>query len=125
LKPGWIRVGFNYFMSENTVDYLIQAVNMIANDGWKLLKSYRFDLATGEWRHKDRAPGAPRKLSDLSVVSSCSSANGGLSESVLARYLDGAKHIFQLEDCNARYATEDQATRPTGFDDLAWFWLPG
>ena len=125
LKPGWVRVGFNYFMSENTVDYLIQAVNMVASDGWKLLQSYRFDLATGEWRHKDRAPGAPRKLSDLSVVSSCSPANGGLSESVLARYLDEAKHIFQLEDCNARYAMEDQAIRRTGFDDLAWFWLPG
>ena len=37
LKPGVTRVSFPYFMREETVDYVIEAVRMIARDGWKLL----------------------------------------------------------------------------------------
>ena len=36
IKPGWVRVNFNYFLDEQTFDYIIAAVHLIAADGWRL-----------------------------------------------------------------------------------------
>ena len=47
IKPGWVRVNFNYFVDERVFDYLVEAVRMVARDGWRLLGDYRFDPATG------------------------------------------------------------------------------
>jgi hypothetical protein len=30
IKPGWVRVSFNYFISEATFDYIVQAVDLVA-----------------------------------------------------------------------------------------------
>ena len=58
IKPGWVRVNFNYFISEVVFDYLLEAVHLVADQGWKLLGDYRFDPATGLWRHR-RGPVEP------------------------------------------------------------------
>ena len=51
IKPGWVRINFNYFISEPVFSYLVDAVRLVARDGWRLLEDYRFDPATGLWRH--------------------------------------------------------------------------
>ena len=51
IKPGWVRVNFNYFITEAVFDYILDAVDLVARDGWRLLPHYRFDPATGLWRH--------------------------------------------------------------------------
>ena len=50
IKPGWVRVNFNYFVSDAVADYLVEAVRLVARDGWRLLGDYRFDT-------DDRAAG--------------------------------------------------------------------
>ena len=52
IKPGWVRVNFNYFISEPVFEYVIEAVNLVAGEGWRLLPDYRFDIHTGIWRHR-------------------------------------------------------------------------
>ena len=37
LKPGVTRISFPYFMSEEVVEFVIEAVRMVAREGWKLL----------------------------------------------------------------------------------------
>ncbi|MDH6455782.1 MULTISPECIES: aminotransferase class V-fold PLP-dependent enzyme [unclassified Streptomyces] len=37
IKPGWVRVNFNYFISDTVRDYLIGAVELIARHGHRLL----------------------------------------------------------------------------------------
>eukprot|EP00124_Ichthyophonus_hoferi_P002842 Ihof_evm3s214 gene=Ihof_evmTU3s214 len=51
LRPGIVRLAFNYFMSPEQVDYIIEAVHIVANEGWRLLPLYTFDPDTAEWRH--------------------------------------------------------------------------
>ncbi|WP_306286764.1 aminotransferase class V-fold PLP-dependent enzyme [Streptomyces sp. LUP30] len=51
IKPGWARVNFNYLISDTVRDYLIDAVDLIAGYGHRLLPDYRFDPHTGQWRH--------------------------------------------------------------------------
>jgi selenocysteine lyase/cysteine desulfurase len=65
IKPGWVRVNFNYFISEETFDFILAAVDLVATEGWKLLPYYRFDPTTALWRHRD--PAAEPPLSLLSV----------------------------------------------------------
>ena len=44
-KLAFARVSFDYFISEAVFDYIVEAVHLVANDGWKLLPLYRFDPA--------------------------------------------------------------------------------
>ena len=40
IKPGWVRVNFNYFIDDETFDYIVDAVRLIAAEGAALLPSY-------------------------------------------------------------------------------------
>ena len=55
MRPGWVRMNFNYFFDDETVDYLLSAVEMIAERRDALLPHYRFDAASGSWRYQGRA----------------------------------------------------------------------
>jgi selenocysteine lyase/cysteine desulfurase len=50
LRPGWVRLNFNYFIDESTFEYLVSAVELVANYGWRLLPYYQFDGDSGTWR---------------------------------------------------------------------------
>ena len=65
IKPGWVRVNFNYFIPEEEFEYLIEAVHVTANDGWRLLPLYEFEPATALWRHRDGLPEPPASLLDV------------------------------------------------------------
>ncbi|HEX6946283.1 MAG TPA: aminotransferase class V-fold PLP-dependent enzyme [Acidimicrobiia bacterium] len=62
IKPGWVRVNFNYFIPEEEFDYIVQAVHLVAEKGWRLLPLYTYDSATGEWSHRDGQPVPPLTL---------------------------------------------------------------
>jgi selenocysteine lyase/cysteine desulfurase len=65
IKPGWVRLSFNYFITDAACDYLIEAVDLLAGGGHRLLDDYRFDPRSGQWRHR-RAPADPiASLTDL------------------------------------------------------------
>ncbi|ARF81840.1 hypothetical protein HS99_0010000 [Kitasatospora aureofaciens] len=52
IKPGWTRVSFPYFMSDTVRDFIIEAVDLIATEGHRLLPDYRFTPGSGLWRHR-------------------------------------------------------------------------
>ncbi|XP_077984669.1 uncharacterized protein LOC144439269 [Glandiceps talaboti] len=52
LRPGFARLNLPYFMSDDSVDFVIKAVAMVAEHGWKLLPQYMFNPETGEWKHR-------------------------------------------------------------------------
>lgn len=51
IKPGWARINFNYFISEEVFNYLVDAIDIVAKLGWKLLPHYQFDPKTAMWTH--------------------------------------------------------------------------
>src|SRR3989441_8913326 len=65
IKPGWVRVNFNYFISEAVFTYVVEAVKLVARDGWRLLGDYRFDPANGLWRHHRGPVEPPMRLSKV------------------------------------------------------------
>jgi selenocysteine lyase/cysteine desulfurase len=52
IKPGWCRVSLHYVMDDIEIDYILDAVDFVAERGRLFLPLYRFDLHTGSWTHK-------------------------------------------------------------------------
>ena len=128
IKPGWVRVNLNYFISEAVFDYIIRAVALVARDGWRLTPWYRFEPATGLWRHAHGAPEPPLSLHDIRYETD------GLRypahrhrepEARLAAYLAEAERILgdPVGALGSPPAPETLDVDPD-FESLRWFWLP-
>jgi selenocysteine lyase/cysteine desulfurase len=130
IKPGWVRVNFNYFITDVVADYISEAVHLVAEHGWKLLTDYRFDPARGLWRHRAGPVEPPLRLSMLSYDDAGTLTypvtRDTAPESALASYLDQARTIFTGRD-GAAADTPCDAHLPgvsEDFEHLRWFELP-
>jgi selenocysteine lyase/cysteine desulfurase len=128
IKPGWVRISFNYFISPAVFEYIVSAVDLVATYGWALLPEYRFDPYTGLWRHKDGLVEPPLRLSQLSYGDDgelCWPAHHERAgEEALAGYLLEAREL--CEKAAARPWTEGRGGNgvSAGFEELRWFDLP-
>jgi selenocysteine lyase/cysteine desulfurase len=128
IKPGWVRVSFNYFISEAVFRYILDAVELVATAGWRLAPHYRFDPATGLWRHAGGSPRSPLSLADVRYVDGVMRypcPDDRLPESALAGHLDDAR---QLVAAPPEPATPPQSARDLEvdalFQELRWFLMP-
>jgi len=60
LRPGWVRVGVHFTMSNEDIEMLASAVDWVAREGWRLLPAYTFCVETGEWHHRLATPQQDR-----------------------------------------------------------------
>ena len=128
IKPGWVRVNFNYFITDTVFDYVIDAVHLVASEGWKLLPHYTFEPHTGVWQHVRGAAKAPMSLHDVSY-------DGGRfayprrhrtePESALAAYLTEARRILDAAAAEGAAAPAAPLSVSEDFEHLRWFPLPG
>jgi selenocysteine lyase/cysteine desulfurase len=125
VKPGWVRVSFNYFISDTVRDYLIDAVDLVASYGHRLLGDYRFDPHTGLWHHRT-GPSEPlvrlaQVRYELNGLLGTPAQHAHAGEDALAGYLAQARAVL-----SSRPDRLDQS--PTGlpddFERLRWFHLP-
>lgn len=132
IKPGWVRINFNYFISDPVLDYVVEAVALVADHGWRLMPDYTFDPATGLWRHRAGPVEPPLRLGQVGY----DPRTGGMTyprhdepvpESALAGYLDEARRIFAAAT-RARATDGDEPVDATAvsadFEHLRWFELP-
>ncbi|CAF3815482.1 unnamed protein product [Rotaria sp. Silwood1] len=49
MKFGFTRFNLAYFASNEEVDYILNAIEFIANDGWKFLPLYTYNIDTAVW----------------------------------------------------------------------------
>ncbi len=123
IKPGWVRVNFNYFISETVFQFLIDAVHFVAEHGWRLLPDYLFEPETGRWRHRRGRPDAARRLTELRYTGGTleySSRHATEPERVLSGYLDEARAIV----ARPIEPPPPQAPLSADFEALRWFPLP-
>ena len=129
IKPGWTRVSFNYFISDTVFQYLVDAVDLIATHGWKLLPEYRFDPPSGLWRHRNGPVEPPLRLTDISYDPATGELvrpevpNVRAPESALADYLAEARTVL---DTAPAWDTDEPAhgLLSAEFEHLRWFDLP-
>lgn len=130
IKPGWIRVNFNYFISEAVFEFILAAVDLVASDGWRLLPEYSFEPASGLWHHTAEAGDPVLSLSDLRYE------HGRLVAPDRRRTEPESRFADYLREAHARLALAGgRQPSPTAsaaasfdvgpdFDALRWFWLP-
>ena len=125
IKPGWVRVNFNYFISEEVFDFIVSAVHLVANEGWRLLPYYRFEVETGLWEHRDGRGEAPLSLSEIDY------SDGTMRyehrpqrdpDAVLPTYLEEARSI--LDHALPYHGEVEIETFTDDFEELRWFTLP-
>lgn len=129
IKPGWVRINFNYFISDTVFSYLIEAVRMIARDGWRLLTDYRFDPETGLWRHRLGTAEPPLRLAQVDYDSSGAMRyprrHDRAPETELARYLRDAERLMrQAGSAQDHVVAEHSRELSADFEELRWFDLP-
>ena len=51
IKPGWVRLNLHYVLSEEELDYIIQALKFAVTYAHRFIPQYVFDMKTGDWKH--------------------------------------------------------------------------
>jgi len=125
IKPGWVRLSFNYFIDEATFAYIIDAVHLIATQGAELLPLYRFDPEDGLWRHASARPPSPMSLDDVSYASGqMAYKNRRMTSAVeLDQYLLEAERLSAETSTHPHVALAPPRTTPD-FEHLRWFPYP-
>ncbi|XP_060606543.1 uncharacterized protein LOC132758858, partial [Ruditapes philippinarum] len=131
LRPGFTRINLPYFLDEESLEYSLEAVKLVAEEGWKLLPQYMFNPEYGEWRQRDFQVFKDRKwLGHISYNSGEMSykvpplVNKGPLPDNYKDCLQKARELFsqagktrqQLAD---HFLMFDEASKP-----LRWFLLP-
>lgn len=127
IKPGWVRVNFNYFISQQVFDYLIAAVHFIADEGHKLLPDYDFEPDTGLWRNRNATARPATRLADISYRDGRAryrSRHATEPEWVLPGYLERAREIVAEALLRHRQAQPSPTAARQDFEQLRWFPLP-
>lgn len=53
VKPGWCRIGFHFVMDDAEANFLIEAVEFVAEHGWIFQQLYEFDPHAATWTHRE------------------------------------------------------------------------
>jgi selenocysteine lyase/cysteine desulfurase len=122
IKPGWVRVNFNYFIDNATFDYIVEAVHIIANRGAALLTEYRFEPDTGQWHHNATTREPAMTLRGVSYGSGTMSYENHRKHgpSDLQRLLLEADRRCSDAPAGAAPGWEAPATS-ADFEELRWF----
>jgi selenocysteine lyase/cysteine desulfurase len=70
IRPGFVRVNFNFFLPDEEANFMIDAVEFVATHGWKLMPLYAFDPVSGHCMHRVKAysPKPIRRMADISYA---------------------------------------------------------
>ncbi|KAL2607643.1 hypothetical protein R1flu_026216 [Riccia fluitans] len=138
LKPGWARVSFGFYLTQEEFEFMLAAIEFIAEYGQRFLQLYDFDWKTGDWTFKEECKciveraekqvASTRKQHwwslrpESSEVASCFVTQFNRS---LIRSLNPEKvSYFQLAECLVQLLPRDPAPKeiPHGLDpDLLFF----
>lgn len=125
IKPGWVRVNINYFVSEPVFRFIVDAVRFVARYGHRFLPDYDFDPTSGLWRHRAGPVEPTLRLRDVEY-----GPDGRLryprqsaraSESALLDYLAQAQRLAAVRPDHAEQIHDH--LNPD-FEALRWFELP-
>ena len=134
LKPGWARITLPYYTSEEALDFILGAIEFVADHGHEFVPDYRFGWWDGVWRHMGGSPVDPRplRLALDSLLESTTELPAVHREAPISEAQIGAERARYFGDAHrAAKALRDRWERappiwnpPTGLpevDSLVWF----
>ena len=122
IKPGWVRVNFNYFIDEETFDYILSAVEAVASHGHRLVNCYEFEPATGLWHHHSGPTTPPMSLHHVSYadgVMAHADHRVQATSTSLSTFLAEAEQQMLSAGCDAH--PDRTKNLSSDFESLRWF----
>ncbi len=134
IKPGWVRLSLPYYASEEDLDFILSAVEFVADHGIDFVPAYCLGWSDGVWRHVERpVPRCdPIQLSLEALIEADSGADGrpaacDLSEDEIRaernRYFTEARSI--AAELKERWKREPCRWNPavpvSELNELCWF----
>ncbi|CAH0591407.1 unnamed protein product [Chrysodeixis includens] len=133
LRPGFCRVSLPYFMSDTELAFVLEALKMVATEGWKILPQYVVNPETGQWRHhtcsvlRDRKSLHSVKFNDGKMTCHERRISGpGIFPQTYTETLQTARNLFSRARKLAMKCStaEPEVTFNPRIDYLRWFMLP-
>ncbi|HMI88497.1 MAG TPA: aminotransferase class V-fold PLP-dependent enzyme, partial [Polyangiaceae bacterium] len=134
IKPGWVRVSLPYYGSDAEIEFVVRAIEFVAERGDLFLPLYRLCWREGLWQHTER-PMRDAEPIELTAEALCQAAErfkGAPQSWALpdvdldrerARYLEEAEAL--ADDLTARFRRDPPLYRTKmgdpAIDPLIWF----
>ncbi len=134
IKPGWVRVTIPFYATPEDVEFLLSAIEFVADHGRTIVPLYALSWKDGVWRHRDRPQPdiEPIELTVAALQEAAQSFAAGDHESPMSErellaqrehYLSEAKALVDRLQAQWR-TTPPRFNPPTGHaevDALCWF----
>lgn len=130
IKPGWVRVNLNYFVSDTVVDHIIESLLFIAQSGHLFLSDYHFNPDSGLWKHRNGPVEPPMRLNAISYNSDGEMCypirHDRAPESALKDYILQARELSEIKNSRVLSSEYQDVSALLGerFESLRWFELP-
>jgi selenocysteine lyase/cysteine desulfurase len=134
LKPGWVRVSLPYYANADDIEFILSAIEFVADHGHAFLPDYRLGWLDGVWRHIERPMSdvRPLELTVDALIEAAQSFAAGDFEAPMSnaqlvverrRYLVEAKARAQaLHERAAQVPVRwNPGTGQADVDALVWF----
>ncbi|XP_047027532.1 uncharacterized protein LOC124635640 isoform X3 [Helicoverpa zea] len=133
LRPGFCRVSLPFFMSDSELAFVLEALKMVATEGWKILPQYVVNPETGQWRHhtcavlRDRKSLHSLRFNDGKMTAHERRVSGpGIFPQTYTETLQTARNLFNRARKLAMKCStaEPEVSFNPRIDYLRWFMLP-
>lgn len=128
LRPGVTRLSFPYFMNDDTIMFVVEAVAMVAEHGWKVLPQYIINPESGQFSHHHYRTQKERHwLSNISYDTGRITYPTHSSHTSVASYeviLKSALDIFSTAPGTPPASHGQHEWLLGDNDDMRWFMLP-
>ena len=128
LRPGWVRFNLDWLCTDEEVDYLLNAMLLIAKWGARLLASRALDRESGLWRHRDTSDMAPAKLDAFAFMQHTTEPAVSATPATAGELLAAAEKQLRSGAPKAHQRQADNYFQHTPWPDkaetLCWFLRP-
>jgi hypothetical protein len=121
MRPGWVRLSFNYFIDDDEFEYLLHALELVAAHGWRLLPYYAYSAKHGIWCHQDQHRSRQDPLAALRWRDCAAAGNAVPASPDLADVLAAAKCELLRK---VRGQPSHELILAPAHEALRWFVLP-
>lgn len=120
IRPGWVRINFNYFISEEVFQYIVQAIDMVATHGWRMLPYYKFEESSAIWRFQNQEVALAASLDQFDASGEAVAGIDRQPMPLQGSLLAAKQEMLREHNEESVY----QLQFPAELETLRWFVLP-
>lgn len=94
MRPGWVRLNFNYFINAKEFNYIIEAISLVSQHAAKLQVYYYYDKEKGVWLFQNKAAIFASSLDTFSMADANEVVTTKIASPNFEQLLNDAKSLM-------------------------------